>query len=135
MRKKLIIGFALAVGVLAESATGFAQNECSGIYFTADQYLKQELAYSADCEKEKQVVNTFPLFDSKSIIIRRNGQKFRHPKDSVYAIQYKNGSIVRIYNYEEYPLMNPNEKILIYKSTYTRESRYGSGKVTDRKST
>jgi hypothetical protein len=130
MKNKLILRFIIASGMMAGVGSIYSQKECIGLYYTADQYLVHNLAHTAEAGKGKQMVNTSPLFDNKEIVISHDGKKCKHPKDSIYAIQYDNGSIVRIYRNSEYPVINPNETIQIYKLTSHRESKYGSSIIT-----
>jgi hypothetical protein len=97
------------------SISAFSQKDSSGIYFTSDDYSKQKLAYAINCKNEKHSMNTDLIFDSKDIIVKHKGVKYKHPKDSVYAVKYCDGSIKRLFNESEYPLINPGEKIMIYK--------------------
>ncbi len=55
------------------------------------------------------------IFHPKEISIKHADSTYTYPKDSIYGIKYCDGSIVRIYNNSEYPLINPDEKIMLYK--------------------
>ncbi len=123
MRTKTLI----TVGLMMFIATlGFSQKDSSGIYFTAGDYSLHKLAYAINCMKEKHSINADPIFENKSIIIKHGGVKHKHPKDSIYAVKYCDGSIKRIFNGTEYSLINPDEKIMIYKVVSGSTGKGGS---------
>lgn len=112
MKTKTIItaGFMLFVAAL-----GFSQKNSSGIYFTADDYLKQKLSYAINCKTEKHSINPSKIFQDRYVIIKHKGIKHKHSKDTVYAVKYCDESITRIFKGREFPLINPTEIIMIYK--------------------
>jgi hypothetical protein len=112
MKIKLLITVSLVMLVVT---SGFSQKDSSGIYFTANDYLKHKLSFAINCKTEKHKIKSNMIFRSKEISIKHADSTYTYPKDSVYGIKYCDGSIVRIYNNSEYPLINPDEKIMIYK--------------------
>ncbi|MFY9308267.1 MAG: hypothetical protein WAQ28_04370 [Bacteroidia bacterium] len=112
MKIKLIITVSLAMLI---ATSGFSQKDSSGIYFTANDYLKHKLSFAINCKTEKHKIKSDMIFRSKEISIKHADSTYTYPKDSIYGIKYCDGSIVRIYNNSEYPLINPDEKIMIYK--------------------
>lgn len=123
MKAKTIITASLIMFI---ARSGFSQKDSSGIYFTSDDYSRHKLAYAINCTKEKHSINADPIFENKNIIIKHAGVKHKHPKDSVYAVKYCDGSIKRIFNGSEYPLINPEEKIMIYKVVSGSTGKGGS---------
>lgn len=97
------------------ATSGFSQKDSSGIYFTANDYLKHKLSFAINCKTEKHKIKSDMIFRSKEISIKHADSTYTYPKDSVYGIKYCDGSIVRIFNTSEYPLINPDEKVMIYK--------------------
>ncbi len=93
----------------------FAQKEKSGIYFTANDYERHHLSFAIDCKTEKHKIKSNMIFHPKEITIKHNNTNYTYSKDSIYGIQYCDGAIIRIYKNLEYPLVNPNEMIMIYK--------------------
>jgi hypothetical protein len=93
----------------------FSQIVNSGIYFTAEDYVTQKLSFAINCKTEKHKIKSDLIFHPKEISIKHNDSTYTYPKDSIYGIKYCDGSVVRIYNNSEYPLLNPSETILIYK--------------------
>jgi hypothetical protein len=93
----------------------FSQIVNSGIYFTAEDYVTHKLSFAINCKTEKHKIKSDLIFHPKEISIKHNDSTYTYPKDSIYGIKYCDGSVVRIYNNSEYPLLNPSETILIYK--------------------
>ncbi len=93
----------------------FGQRERSGIYFTANDYERHHLSFAIDCKTEKHKIKSNMIFHPKEITIKHNNTNYKYSKDTIYGIQYCDGAIIRIYKNLEYPLVNPNEMIMIYK--------------------
>lgn len=108
----------------------FLQKDSSGIYFTADDYTHQKLSYAINCKTQKHAINPYNIFFDKYIIIKHEGIKHKELKDSVYAIKYCDQSITRIYNRQEYPLINPGEQIMIYISVSGPGSKGETARTT-----
>lgn len=124
--KKLLFSLAIiSIGYTAE-----AQKDSSGIYFTTNDYVKHKLSYAINCNKKKHKIKDDMVFHPKEISIKHNDIVHKHPKDSVYAIKYCDGSIVRVFNNSEYPLINPDEKIMIYKMVSGPTGKGSSSVVT-----
>ncbi len=121
----------ISAGLLMLSATTcFSQNECCGIYLKANDYISHKLSYPADCERlNKYKITTDPIFQPDKIAIRQDGVTYRIPKDSIYAVKNCDGSIIRMYAGSEYPLLNPEETIMIYKVLGGSESNDGFNKT------
>jgi hypothetical protein len=101
--------------LIVKCSIGFSQKDSSGIYFKANDYINLKLSYAINCKTEKHKIAADMIFHSKEISVKHNGTTYKYQKDSVYAIKYCDGSIVRIYNNSEFPLVNPNETIMLYK--------------------
>lgn len=112
MKTQLIIATSF---LILKSTFSFSQKDSSGIYFTASEYIKHRLNFAINCETEKHKIKSDMIFHPKEISIKHADSTYTYPKDSIYGIKYCDGSIVRIYNSSEYPLINPDEKIMIYK--------------------
>lgn len=128
MRIILIILIGLFI---AKPFSGFSQKDSSGIYFTVNDYINQKLSFAINCENQKHKIKADMIFHQKEISVRHNDSTYRYPKDSVYGIKYCDGSIIRIFNNSEYPLINPGEHIQIYKVVTTKnEGRAGTKEFT-----
>lgn len=95
--------------------SGYSQKDSSGIYFTANDYVKHKLSFAINCKTQKHKIKSDMIFHPKEIAIKHGDSTYTYPKDSVYGVKYCDGSIVRIHNNSEYPIINPDEKIMIYK--------------------
>lgn len=127
MKRKLIIAVTF---LILKSTLGFSQKDSSGIYFTANDYVKHKLSFAINCETQKHKIKSDMIFRSKEISIKHADSTYTYPKDSIYGIKYCDGSIVRVYNNSEYPLINPDEKIMIYKVVSGSSGKGGSGVKT-----
>ena len=108
----------LATGVLILKSTfSFSQKDSSGIYFTANDYVKHKLSFAINCNVQKHKIKSDMIFNPKEMSIKHADSTYTYPKDSVYGVRYCDGSFVRLYNNSEYPLINPNETVMIYKVT------------------
>lgn len=124
MKAKFIITISF---LILKSTFSFSQKDSSGIYFTANDYAKHKLSFVIDCKTQKHKIKSDMIFRPKEISIKHNDSTYTYPKSSVYGIKYCDGSIVRIFENSEYPLINPGEKIQIYKVVTTKhEGRAGT---------
>ena len=112
MKTKLIIA---ASFLILHSTFSFSQKDSSGIYFAANDYENHKLSFAINCTTQKHKIKSDVIFHPKEISIQHADHTYTYPKDSVYGLKYYDGSIVRIYDQSEYPLINPDEAILIYK--------------------
>ena len=92
----------------------FSQTDSSGIYFTSADFVNKKLSLSINCKNEKHKIKADMIFHQKEITIKHHYSVFTYPKDSVYGIKYCDGSIVRIFENAEFPLMNFGESIMVY---------------------
>lgn len=111
------------------SISGFSQTDSSGVYFTANDFVMHKLSFAINCKTEKHKIKSDLIFHPKEITIKHKNATYNYPKDSIYGIKYCDGSIVRIYNNSEYPLINPDETIKIYKIVTTAQAK-GNPAVT-----
>ncbi len=91
-----------------------AQIDSSGIYFTVNDYLNQNLAFAIDCKNQKHKIKADMMFHQKEILITHNDSIYKYSKDSVYGIKYCDGLIVRFFKNLEFTLINTGETILLY---------------------
>lgn len=122
--KAIIIILASVLIIIANPV--FSQKDSSGIYFIANDYVKHKLSFAIDCKTQKHKIKSDMIFRPKEISIKHADSIYTYPKDSIYGIRYCDGSIVRVYNNSEYPLLNPNEKIMIYKVVSGSTGKGGS---------
>ena len=101
--------------MILKSTFIFSKQDSSGIYLTASDYMEHKLSFSINCKTQKHKIRAEKIIHAKEITIKHGDSTYTYPKDSVYAIKYCDGSISRIYNNSSYPLINPNEKIWVYR--------------------
>jgi hypothetical protein len=107
----------------------FSQKDSSGIYFTSSDFENHHLSYAINCETQKHKISADLIFRDKILSVKHNDTVYAFPKDSVYAIRYCDNSIVRLFNNQQFPLLNPDEIIMIYK-VVSGSSHKGSSIVT-----
>jgi hypothetical protein len=128
MKIKTIITASLMVLI---TLSGFSQTDSSGVYLTPKDFVTHKLSFAINCKTQKHKIKSDMIFHPKEITIKHKDSTYTYPKDSIYGIKYCDGSIVRIYDNSEYPLINPNEKILIYK-VVSRGTGRGNPSATTR---
>ncbi len=112
MKTKIIISIIFQM-LIAISV--FSQKDTSGIYFTSDDFVNQRLSYAINCKTQKHRISADLIFRDKIVSVKHNDTVYTFQQDSVYAARYCDNSIVRFSNHQQYPLLNPDETILIYK--------------------
>ncbi len=114
-----------------------AQPTC-GIYNTALDFRTKQISIAADCQSGKKTIQVSDFFLRPYVYIRTEQGKLKIHEDSIYAIQYCDGSIYRIWNQKAFQLLD-NGKLQIYSYNYTetvkkrtlRSIRYEQKPVTD----
>ena len=101
--------------MILKSTLIFSKQDSSGIYLTANDYMAHKLSLSINCKTQKHKIRAEKIIHAKEITIKHGDSSYTYPKDSLYAILKCDGSITRIYNNTSYPLINPYEKIWVYR--------------------
>ncbi|MCG3165021.1 MAG: hypothetical protein POELPBGB_00781 [Bacteroidia bacterium] len=97
------------------TTSAFSQEDSSGIYFTSADFENIKLSYAINCKTQKHKISADLIFRDKIVSVKHNDTVYTFSKDSVYAARYCDNSIVRFFNNQQFPLLNPAETILIYK--------------------
>ncbi|MBK8698776.1 MAG: hypothetical protein IPN29_04255 [Saprospiraceae bacterium] len=105
----------ITVCLMLLTTTAFSQKDSSGIYFTSADFENNRLSYAIYCKTQKHKISADLIFRNKIVSVKHNGTVYTFQKDSVYAARYCDNSIVRFSNNQQYPLLNPDETIMIYK--------------------
>jgi hypothetical protein len=105
-----LIGSYFAVGTIK------AQPECSGVYLTANDFLVGRLCNVCASRKTSKQSYYDLLANNHFFIVRPDYAWRRIDKKDVFAIKSCEGEIVRIYQGSNYYLLNPTERIPIYKA-------------------
>jgi hypothetical protein len=105
----------LLMGGYLATASVQAQPECGGIYLTANDFILGKLCYV--CANRSTSKNSYYDLLAKShyFVIRPDYAWKRIDKKDVFAIKGCEGQIVRVFQGNNYYLLNPNEGISIYK--------------------
>lgn len=99
------------------TATICAQTRSSGIFRTAKDFESGKLEYAIQCDSQSHKIKTDPLFKRNRVIVKHEEKTYKIDKNSVYAVRYCSGAVERLYQRKVYPMVNPEEDILIYKVT------------------
>lgn len=108
------LSFSLLAACLFNLSAALAQSDNSGVYLTASDFLHGKLSYTAGCSGQMAGSAVNITLGNKDIIIKQGKQTCKIDKNTVYAIRYGNGRIVRIYKDGCYPILNPGEQIPLY---------------------
>lgn len=108
---KIILFFYLNANIILAQG-----NHINAVYLTAKDFKShQTLVNNTKGEKYKVRLHNFLNFSFITIII--NSTKYKYIKDSVFAYKTKANIYYRIYQNQEYEILNPNERILLYSKT------------------
>jgi hypothetical protein len=110
------ISVQLITGIFFYLATVQAQPACSGIYLTANDFIVGRLYYACASRNTSKESYYDLLAQSHFFIIRPDYAWRRVDKKDVFAIRGCEGQIVRVFQGINYYLLNPDERILIYKA-------------------
>lgn len=100
------------------SILNFAQkNNLSGVFLNAADFRSKRITYTEIYGKKYRFhPNNFLCTSFIKITIGDSVYKLK--KDSVFGYRTKENKCYRVYRNEEYEIINPNEKILIYSKTF-----------------
>ena len=104
--KKLILGWWAALFFLLPSAN--AQSSCSGVYLSADDLSAGKLMGNVATRRSDNSLMGKYLFVQVDDRIRRLERK------DIYAVQYCDGRVFRVFDGGYYTLLNPGEPIPLY---------------------
>lgn len=103
----------LAGGILTFSA-GIAQKDSSGIYLTANDFKVGKLSYAINYKTEKHKINDYVFLNSEQVNVTHHGKTYKLDKNTIYGYKSTKGEGFRFVNNQQYKILNPGEKILIY---------------------
>lgn len=96
----------------------FAQNNTSsGVFLNANDFNSKRIIYTKIIG-EKYRFHSNVLFNKSYIKITIGDSVYRISKDSVFGYRTKENVCYRLFNNEEYEIINPNETILIYSKIF-----------------
>jgi hypothetical protein len=90
-----------------------AQTAASGLYKSAEDFLGGHLS----CTGNHVHIKLHDLFKKNSVEVIYHDSTRTFLKETIFGYQDKDGNRYRFFNDESYPVLNPTEKILLYKRT------------------
>ncbi len=110
------LSFLLFAGTYFFTTAIKAQPECSGVYLTANDFIAGKLC-NVCATRSASKGSYYNLLAINHFFIIQPGYAWRKiDKEDVFAIQGCEGELVRIYQGNNYYLVNPGEEIPIYKA-------------------
>lgn len=113
------------------SLTAVAQMDSSGVYMSADDFLKHKLMYVINCKIEKHKIKAHDFFQRPCFVVIHRDSSVTLNKKDVFGVRLCDNRTIRFYDDREFPIVNPNEHILIYKiqavsspKTYPKPNEY-----------
>ncbi len=92
-----------------------AQNDSSGIYFSAQDFVNHKLSYAINCNSEKHRIRLNDFFNKPFITVKHLDSSYRLYKNKVFGFRTCGGNTIRFDKQKELILLNPGEAILIYR--------------------
>lgn len=106
--KKVLIVLILAASIGVKAQT-------SGVYLTAADFESGKLAYAIDCSKEKHKIKLNEFLGRDYITVIHDNQPHNLKKEEIFGYKNCNDVIYRLSVDKHYQVLNPKEKILLYK--------------------
>ena len=113
--KKLILIFPLLLFSLATELT--AQKINQGVYLTAKDFTNSKISFVNDQLNNNYKVRLNEIFNSSKITIIKGDSVIKLNKESVFGYRDKKNNCYRFNNKVEYQIINPSEKILLYRKS------------------
>ncbi len=93
----------------------FAQN--SGVYLSASDFAAGKLAYEINCSTEKHKIKLNEFLNQDYITVVHNKQSHKLQKKEIFGFKDCDNLTYRFTGNSQYVMLNPTEKILLYKHT------------------
>lgn len=113
------------------SLKAIAQRDSSGVYMSADDFIKHKLTYAINCNTEKHKIKAHDFFQQPCFVIIHRDTTTTLNKKDVFGVRLCDNRTIRFYDNREFPIINPDERILIYKiltvnspKTYPKPNEY-----------
>lgn len=111
MKTKLILSSIFSLITLF----AFAQN--SGVYLSASDFASGKLAYGINCSTEKHKIKHNEFLNQDYITVVHDKQTHKLQKKEIYGYKDCDNLTYRFAGNSQYVMLNPTEKILLYKHT------------------
>lgn len=123
--KKLNL-FIVFAGCLFSTSGIMAQQDSSGIFKTSNDFQDRKLSYAINYKTETHQINDDMLFKDGEIKVTHAGQTYMLDKDSTYGYRSMKGEDFRFVSRNEYKIINPGERLMIYSYRHTLNANKGS---------
>lgn len=104
------IAMALIIG-----ASVSAKAQTSGVYLTGVDFESGKLAYSIDCKTEKHKIKLHKFLGKDYITVIHEKQPHDLKKKEIFGYRDCDGAIYRLGIDKHYLVLNPKEKIILYR--------------------
>jgi hypothetical protein len=114
MKTKALMTLAFLLGICA---LGNSQSTKSGVYKTYEDFTNQKMMYAIDCDTEKHKIKLNEFLSKDHITVVHDKQPHDLKKNEIFGYQDCDGAAYRFVGDSHYTILNPTEKILLYKHT------------------
>jgi hypothetical protein len=94
----------------------YAQDSFSGIYISESDFIQHKISFQSS-EKTSYKLKLHAFFYKPYLEIKANDSVFKFNKSDIFAYVDKEKICYRFYNAQIYTILNPTEKILLYKNS------------------
>jgi len=108
-----------------------AQVESEGVYFSAADFTKGKISFANNNTDKKYQLHLFEFFNTSSIKIITGDSVITLIKDSIFGYRDRKNTCYRFYNKAAFEILNPSEKILLYRNTTVAGTPRNSHPVTN----
>jgi len=98
-------------------ATFFASAQNSGVYMNASDFASGKLTYEINCSTEKHKIKLNEFLNMDYITVVHDKQTHQLQKNKIFGYKDCNDINYRFAGNSHYVILNPTEKILLYKHT------------------
>ena len=106
--KNILIVLIVALSIGAKAQT-------SGVYLSATDFDSGKLTYAIDCAKEKHKIKLHEFLGKDYITVIHEKQPHDLKKKEIFGYRDCDGAIYRLGIDKHYQVINPKEKILLYR--------------------
>ncbi len=111
MKTRLILSSIFSLSTLF----AFAQN--SGVYLSASDFASGKLAYEINCSTEKHKIKLNEFLNQDYITVVHDNKSHKLQKKEIFGYKDCDNLTYRFAGNSHYVILNPTEKILLYKHT------------------
>jgi hypothetical protein len=98
-------------------ATLLASAQSSGVYLGANDFASGKLSYEINCSTEKHKIKLNEFLNKDFITVVHDKKPHNLNKKDIFGYKDFNGMTYRFVGNSHYVILNPAEKILLYKHT------------------